>query len=119
MNRNNSGIIGLNGEALTKRGITELPAPFHNITENAAAEVLAVLTKITRHPSRCLSKGQLGECAEKAISANVILESRVQRLELYIGEFLMQCNQVPEDDPVGFTVSKMCNELLKVLRGTK
>ena len=112
-------IIGLNGKPLQPKTLHDLPEPHGKITSNAAQEVLVVLTRTTRAPNRCISKGQVIEAAEKAIALNVILERRAQILKLYIGEFLAQASELPDDDAVASTVTILCKEMLKVLQGEK
>lgn len=93
------------------------PEPLGHVRPMLCEEVAEVLTRITRRPNQCISKGQLLEVAETGVARVYVYERRLKVMRALLEGFQEQLLQLPQDDPLAVAWGRIYNSFDKTLKG--
>lgn len=91
--------------------------PLNHVRGPLIEECAEILTRITRRPNQCISKGQLMEVAETAITRVYVYERRLKVMRALLEGFQEQLKQLPADDPLAMAWGKIYDSFDKTLKG--
>lgn len=92
-------------------------APLYHVDPPTMQEIADLLLMTTRRPHRCVSKGQLKDCAEKAMAEAYVYQRRCQVMTGALLQFQKQAAKLPEGDPTRAAFEMMFKTMSDILTG--